>query len=212
MKSRGMTLIETMVVALLGAVIIAVSSACLMPAYQNFRKSQQESMLVSSVQLALLALQNELRYSEVGGCVIIPSTYTHPETGKTCQCYALAFPSILRQDGTYEWDENGNPYWVKDCIIYLDTASGSLYCQNNYLPSPSITCKKSTGTFTPRHGSGADRDRLIARNVGSVFFTDATKASGITSPAGDYVRTVITGVSREKEFTMEASIYARLSR
>lgn len=211
MARSGMTLIETIVVIALVLIIITVSMSCLVPAYQNYQKSQEQSALISNVQLALKALTSEFRQSDVSYAVIVPSTYTHPQTGKTCFSYTLIFASIVGQDGTYAWDADGNPLWRQKGIFYHDSASGNLYFQQNFF-SPTATATRPAATFTPRHTNGPDRDRLIARNIGSFFLTDSTQAAGVTTPAGDYIKVSLTGMSGSQEFPMEASIYARKTR
>ncbi len=211
MSQKGMTLVEIIVITAIMLLILVVSLSCIIPAYKNFQRSQEESALLSNVQLTVRALNNELKYSDVNGMVIIPATYTHPENGKTYQSYAIAFPSIMAQNGTYSWDNDGNANWTKVGIFYLDTAEGNLYYQENPI-APSIYMKRPAAAFTPRHGSVANRDRLIARNIGSLFLTDSTKKSGITNPAGDFIKVSVTGVGREREFSMEASVYARKTR
>jgi prepilin-type N-terminal cleavage/methylation domain-containing protein len=211
MFQRGMTLLEVMVAAAILLIIISVSISCIVPAFKNYTKSQQQSTLMSNAQCAARTLDSEIKYGEVAGATIIPSTYVHPATGKTWQSFAIAFYSILKQDGSYEWDKDGNPYWQKVGIFYLETSTGSLYYQENYI-TPTISLGRPASTFTPRHGSASNRDRLIARGIVGLYFTDVTGAGSVTNPTGDFIRIKVTGGDGETEFPLEASIYAKKSR
>ncbi|MHC9539087.1 MAG: type II secretion system protein [Vulcanimicrobiota bacterium] len=210
MFRKGMTLIELIVGMAIALIIIEVSTSCIVPAFKNYKKSQEESTLMSNVQCAVRALDSELKYGDVAGMTIIPSTYVHPDTGKTCQSHAIAFYSILTEDGSYLWDDDGSPFWQKIGVFYLETSSGNLYYQENVI-TPTISLGRPASVFTPRHGSGKT-DRLIARGVVSLFFTDVTGSDSVTKPSGDYIKTIVTGASGKVEFPLEASIYAKKSR
>ncbi|MGV8122160.1 MAG: type II secretion system protein [Candidatus Xenobiia bacterium LiM19] len=210
MFRKGMTLIELIVGMAIVLIIIEVSISCIVPAFKNYKKSQEESTLMSNVQCAVRALDSELKYGDVAGITIIPSTYIYPDTGNTCHSHAIAFYSILTEDGSYLWDDDGSPYWQKIGIFYLETSSGNLYYQENVI-TPTVSLGRPASVFTPRHGSGKT-DRLIARGVISLFFTDVTGSDSVTKPSGDYIKTIVTGASGKVEFPIEASIYAKKSR
>ncbi len=211
MFRKGMTLIEVIVGMALVLIVITVSMSCIVPSFKNYKNSQEESALMSNVHFALRTIERELKYSDVSGMVIMPQTYTYPANGETYPSFSILFPSILAKDGSYSWDDDGNPYWQKTGIFYLENSSGNLYYQENFM-TPTVHLNKPAGAFAPRHGSGPDSDRLITRNIGKLLFTDTTSQIGITSPAGDYIKIHITGISMDKVFPLEASVYAKRTR
>lgn len=191
-------------------IISTVAISCLIPSFRNFERTQQDSLLVSNVQLAVRAMNREIQYSTTAGIVIIPQTYVNPLDGKSHPGDAIAFSSVLGRDGAYDWDSDGNPVWQKNGIFYLEGPEGNLWYQENFL-APSAVLQKPANAFIPNH-TGPNRDRLIARNIQELTFTDASDIAGTTDPQGTYIKVNITGSKDGRSFTLKTCINTQKAR
>jgi prepilin-type N-terminal cleavage/methylation domain-containing protein len=209
-RHRGITLIELIVASVLMLIALTIAYSCLVPAFGNFARTQEDSVLVSNVLLASRTMSREIKYGTTAGVVIIPSTYINPQDGKSYPSYAIAFCSVLDKNGGYLWDADGNPQWQKVGVFYLEAPAGNLYYQEDFV-SPSATMTIPGNTYTPRHG-GAHSDRLIARNIQQLFFTDCSGAQGVTAPLGKYIRVSIVGMRDGRTYSTETSINTERSR
>ncbi|MHC9541189.1 MAG: type II secretion system protein [Vulcanimicrobiota bacterium] len=210
-KCKGTTLVEILVVSGILLVILYIIFTCLFPAFRHFEKSQKESSLISIVQNAIYTISRELKYSDISGVTIIPGTHIYTVDKKEYPKYSLAFCSLLDRDGKYTWDDQGNPYWQKLGIFYLEVPEGALWYQENII-SPSTTVTRPAASFVPRHGTASDRDRLIAKGIFGLYFSDSSGAEGITVPTGNFIRIKVTGFDDKQSFNLETCIRTQVTR
>ncbi len=210
-SENGMTLPEILIVSGIMLLVLSIAFSCLIPTMKNFNRSQKEAIITSNTQTALYAITRELRYSDCSVISIIPGTYTHPGDNKDYPRYAIAFASVMGKDGRYLWDGDGNPFWQKVGVFYLQAPEGTLWYQERLLPTVTSVPRPPV-TYTPCQGNRPDRDRLISRNIKGLFFTDSRNLPDITEPGGNFVRVKITGADSTQSYTLESCIMTKISR
>ncbi|MGV8118869.1 MAG: hypothetical protein AB2L14_03795 [Candidatus Xenobiia bacterium LiM19] len=210
-SEAGMTLAEILIISGIMLLVIYIAFSCLIPALKNFDRSQQDAVITSSTHTALYAISRELKYSDCSVITIIPGTYRHTVDGKDYPCYAIAFSSVLGPDGKYLWDGEGSPLWQKTGIFYLQAQEGTLWYQERQI-AMATSVPRPQATYAPIQGNRPDRDRLIARNIKSLYFTDSRNVDNITEPGGSYIRIRITAADSRQSHTLESCIMTKISR
>jgi len=206
-----MTLAEILIISGIMLLVISIAFSCLIPALKNFDRSQQDAVITSSTHTALYAISRELKYSDCSVITIMPKTYRHSVDGKDYPCYAIAFSSVLGPDGKYLWDGEGSPLWQKTGIFYLQAQEGTLWYQERQL-AMATSVPRPQATYAPVQGNRPDRDRLIARNIKSLYFTDSRNADNVTEPGGSHIRIRVTGADSRQSHTLESCIMTKISR
>jgi len=210
-SETGMTLAEILIVSGIMLLVTVIALSCLIPTIKNFDRSQQDAVITSSAHTALYTISRELKYSDCSVMSIKPGTYRHTVDSKDYPCYAIAFSSVLGPDGKYFWDGEGSPLWQKTGIFYLQPQDGTLWYQERQIAMATSVSRPSTG-FTPIQGNRPDRDRLIARNIKSLYFTDSRNTANITEPGGSYIRVSITTADARQSHTLESCIMTKITR